>query len=62
MDLLSKHELKNVPSKKSDMIFAFQLDYVSTDELTGISTLRSNELHAISNASSSPDGKRSAWT
>ena len=23
MDLLSKHELKNVPSKKSDMIFAF---------------------------------------
>ena len=48
--------------KRIDIIFAFQFQDVDTDELTGILILRSDELYAISNASSSPNGKGSALT
>ena len=50
--------------KKIDIIFilCFQFDDAGTDKLTGISTLCSNELYAMTNASSSPNGKGSAWT
>ena len=40
----------------------FQFDDVGTDKLTGVSALRSTELYAMSNASSSPDDKGSALT
>ena len=51
--------MKCAVEKKLIWSLFFQFDDVGTDDW--IFVLRSNELYAMSNASSSPDGKGSAW-